>query len=112
MNNKKSVKIFVITQQFPCGPQSSCCGPVGQTVEEIQSLKSTIEKETGCQVAVINLTDGDDVSAYPQIERILNSYGTGALPIIMLYDEVVSLGNPTPEEAVLAVRDKLNQSGK
>lgn len=110
--NSHSVVIFMMPRQFPCGPQSSCCGPVGQTEEEIQSLKSTIEKEIGCQVAVLNVTNGSDVTDYPQIVRILDSFGTGALPIIALDGEVVSLGNPTPEQAVLAVRDKINQTGK
>jgi hypothetical protein len=104
MSNNRSVRIFMMPQQ------SSCCGPpVGQTEEETQSLKSTIEKETGCQVAVSNLFNGGDLTDYPQIVRILNSFGTGALPIIALDGEVVSLGNPTPEQAVLAIKEKINQ---
>jgi len=110
MNNNRSVIIFMMPQQFPCGPGSSCCGPVGQTKEEIQSLKGAIEKETGCQVAVLNVANGDDVRDYPQIVRTLDSFGTGALPIIALDGEIVSLGNPTTEQAVLAVRDKINQA--
>jgi len=112
MNNNRSVRIFMMPQQFPCGPQSSCCGSVGQTEEEIQSLKSTIEKETGCQVAVLNVANGGNVTDDPQIVRILDSFGAGALPIIALDSEIVSMGNPTPEQAVLAVRDKINQTGK
>jgi len=105
MNNNRSVRIFMMPQQ------SSCCGPaVGQTEEEIQSLKSTIEKETGCQVAVSNLFNGGDLTDYPQIVRILNSFGTGALPIIVLDGEVVSMGNLTPEQAVIAIKEKINQT--
>jgi len=105
MNNNKSVRIFTMPQQ------PSCCGPaIGQTEEEIQSLKSTIEKETSCQVAVSNLFNaGGDLTDYPQIVKILNSFGTGALPIIALDGEVVSMGNPTPEQAVLAIKEKINQ---
>jgi len=105
MNNNRSVRIFTIPQQ------SSCCGPpVGQTEAETQSLKSTIEKGTGCQVAVSNLFNpGGDLTDYPQIVQILNSFGTGALPIIALDGEVVSMGNPTPEQAVLAIKGKINQ---
>lgn len=112
MSNTKTVRIFMMFQQFPCGPQSSCCGPVGQTEEEIQSLKGAIEKETGYQVAVLNVANDGEITDYPQIVRILDSFGTGALPIITLDGEVVSLGNPTPEQAVLALRDKINQSEK
>jgi len=105
MNNNKSVRIFTIPQQ------PSCCGPaVGQTEEETQSLKSMIEKETSCQVAVSNLFNGGDLTDYPQIVRILNSFGTGALPIIVLDGEVVSMGNLTPEQAVIAIKEKINQT--
>jgi hypothetical protein len=105
MNNNRSVRIFTIPQQ------PSCCGPaVGQTEEETQSLKSMIEKETSCQVAVSNLFNGGDLTDYPQIVRILNSFGTGALPIIVLDGEVVSMGNPTPEQAVMAIKGKINQT--
>jgi hypothetical protein len=44
MNEKnKVIKIFTMKQEFPCGPQSTCCGPVGQTEEEISELKNAIE---------------------------------------------------------------------
>jgi len=107
--NNKRVRIFMMPQQFPCGPQSSCCGPIGQSEEEIQSLKSTIEKETGCQVEALNVTNGNEMSNHPQIVRFVNSFGPMALPIIALDGEVVSLGNPTPEQAVSAIREKMNQ---
>ena len=29
-NNSKVIKIFTTKQESPCGPQSSCCGPVDQ----------------------------------------------------------------------------------
>jgi hypothetical protein len=69
-----------------------------------------IEKETSCQVAVSNLFNGGDLTDYPQIVRILNSFGTGALPIIVLDGEVVCMGNPTPEQAVMAIKGKINQT--
>lgn len=109
MNDNKSVRVFMMPQQFPCGPQSSCCGPIGQTEEEIQSLKSTIEKETGWLVEVVNVTNAHDMKNYPQIVRLLQSFGAMALPILALDGEVVSLGNPTPEQAVSAIKEKTNQ---
>lgn len=116
MNNNKNVRIFMMPQQFPCGPQSSCCGPIGQTEEEIQTLRRTIEKETGCLVEVLNVTNRSDMSKHPQIVqqivRLLNAFGAMALPIIALDGEVVSMGNSTPEQAALAIREKMNQAGK
>ncbi|MFQ6121788.1 MAG: hypothetical protein ACE5LA_01840 [Dehalococcoidales bacterium] len=105
----KTVRIFMMPLTFPCGPQSSCCGPIGQTEEEIQSLKSTIEKETACQVEVLNVTNGNDMRNHLQIVRFVHSFGAMALPIIALDGEVVSLGFPTPEQAISAIKEKMNQ---
>ncbi len=35
-------------------------------------------------------------------------FGALALPIIALNDEVVCMGNPTPEQAVSAIREKMD----
>lgn len=108
-DNSSTVKIFVIPVTFPCGPQSTCCGPIGQSEEEIQSLEETIEKETSCRVKVLNVMNDVHVGDYPQIDQLLRSFGPIALPIIMLDDSVVSLGIPAPDEAVSAIREKMNQ---
>lgn len=109
-NNSKVVNIFTIPIQFPCGPQSSCCGPIGQSEEKIQSLKSSIEKELGCRVGVINVMNGSEMRNYLPIARLVQSFGPVALPIVTLDGEVISMGNPTPEEAVLSIREKIKQA--
>ena len=35
MTIQKKVKIFTVEQQFPCGQNASCCGPTGQSEQEI-----------------------------------------------------------------------------
>jgi len=107
--NNKTVRIFMLPQQFSCGPQSSCCGPIGQSEGEIENLRNTIEKEIDCQAEVIDVTSGRDMKDHLSIVRLVRSFGPAALPIITLDDEVVSMGNPTPEEAVLAIREKIDQ---
>jgi len=106
MDGKKILKIFMRPQEFPCGEQSSCCGPIGQSKEDIQCLKSSIEKELGYEVEVLNVKNADDVKDYPRVVQLLHSLGPNALPILMLEDEVVSVGNPTPEKAIAAIREK------
>lgn len=106
----KIVRIFMMPLQFPCGPQSSCCGPIGQTDEEIKTLKDAIEKNIGCNVEVLNLTNGSDMRKHLEILRLLRSFGPMASPIITLNGEVVSMGNPKPEEAVLAIKEKMVQT--
>lgn len=102
-----TIRIFTMPQEFPCGPQSSCCGPVGQSEEEIQSLKEALERQLSCPVEVINVRDGKQMRNYLHIVRLLHAFGPGATPIVTLDDEVISLGTPTPEQAVAAIREKL-----
>ena len=107
--NQKNLQIFMMPQQFPCGHQSSCCGPIGQSEEEVQKLKSALEREFECQVEVIDVTKGTDMKNHLPVVRLFRSFGPAALPIIALDGEVVSMGVPTPEQAVLAVKEKMNQ---
>ena len=109
ITKNKLVKIFMYPQQFPCGPQSTCCGPVGQTKEEIQLVENAIKKEFNCQIEIINVTDIDEMKNHVEVNRLLGSFGPSALPIITLGDEVVSMGNPLPEEAVSAIKGKPSQ---
>ena len=106
--NNKTVRIFMLPQQFPCGPQSSCCVPIGQTEEEIQNLKTIIGRELDCRVEVLNVMKGKDMKNHLQILRLVRSFGPMALPIITLDDDIVSLGNPMPEQAVSVIREKMN----
>ena len=106
-DTQKIIKIFTLPQQFPCGPAAACCGPIGQTEEEIKSLTSAIESELNLKTEVIEVVDGEEMQRYPAVIRLLRSLGTMALPVITLDDEVVSIGSPKPEEAVLAIKEKL-----
>jgi len=108
--NNKIVRIFRMPQDFPCGPEASCCGPVGQSDEEIQKIGSAIEKEIGCDTAVHNVTDEASMRDHSQVAQLARTFGQMALPIITLDEEVVSMGNLKPEQAVSAIREKINQS--
>ncbi len=95
----------MMPHEFPCGEQSSCCGPTGQSEKDIQALKAGIEKELGYQVEVLNVKNDDDMRNHPRIVQLLHSFGPAALPIIALEDEVVSMGNLTPEKIIAAIRE-------
>lgn len=109
MNTDKNLKIFMLPQEFPCGEQSSCCGPIGQSEEQIRSLKSSIEKELGCEAEVLNVKNGDDMKNHPQVMQLVHSMGPTALPILTLEDEVVSMGNATAEKALVAIKEKIKK---
>jgi hypothetical protein len=102
------IKIFTMAQEFPCGADSSCCGPIGQTDEEVKTLKQGLEKALGVPVQTFNVKNGADMKAHRKILALLRSFGWGVLPIIAVGEEVVSMGAPTVEQAVEAVQQKLN----
>ena len=91
-NNSKVIKIFTMKQEFPCGPQASCCGPVGQREEEVLSLKNDIEKNLDIAVEIFDIKKTKNLEQHPQIFELIKSFGLGAIPIISVGDEVVCVG--------------------
>lgn len=104
--SKKTVKIYMMPVEYPCGPQSSCCGPMGQSEEVIQELKGAIEEEFNLSVEVINVRQKIEMSA-THVMKLLNTFGARALPIIALDGDIVSAGNPFPEDALKAISQNL-----
>jgi len=105
-NNNKVVKIFTVPLQFPCGPQASCCGPIGQSEEDVKKLSDAI-RELGVTVEVHNIMEDGFAKRFSSVANLLGSFGPGIVPILAIGDEVISMGTPTPEEAVQAVKEKL-----
>ncbi|MCM8820514.1 MAG: arsenic metallochaperone ArsD family protein [Candidatus Omnitrophica bacterium] len=106
MTEKKTVKIFTMEQQFPCGPNSSCCGPIGQSEEEISALKSNIEN-LGFEVEVYNVQKAKVVQENPQIFKLLHTFGPMAVPIITIGDEIASIGQAEIDEIVTTIKTKI-----
>ena len=106
LNSGSNVGLFVLPQEFPCGEGSACCGPVGQTPEEITALRAALEA-AGVQVELHNTKDNDVVRKHPAVSRILHSVGPQATPICTVGEEVVSASSTCVEDVVSAVREKL-----
>ena len=104
--NGESVGLFVLLQEFPCGEESTCCGPVGQTAEEIAALQGALES-LDLRVEVYNAKDNEVVRQHPAVSRILHSVGPQATPICTVGEEVVSAGSKCIESVVHAVKEKL-----
>ena len=105
-NNKKVAKIFTLEQHFPCGPKSSCCGPVGQSEQEVAALKSAIE-ELGLEVEVYDLQKMKNLQDNPQIFKLFRTFGPKAIPVITVGDEVASMGQSEINEIISALKSKL-----
>ena len=104
--NNKAVKIFTLEQQFPCGPQSSCCGPIGQSEQEVISLKSAIE-ELGLRVEVYDVQRMKNLKDHPQVFKLFRTFGPQAIPVITVADEVACMGQSQTGEIISAIKGKL-----
>lgn len=104
-NGKKVAKIFTMEQQFPCGPNSSCCGPIGQSQEEVSLLKSAIER-LGLEVEIYDIKNLKSLQENPQVFKLFQTFGPQVIPVISLDNEVVSMGKSEISEVISAVRSK------
>jgi len=106
MSDQKTVKIFTMEQQFPCGPQSSYCGPIGQSEEEITSLKNGIEK-LGIDVEIYDIRKMKNLQENPQVFKLFRTFGPQAIPVITVGDEVACMGRSETDEIISAIKSKL-----
>lgn len=107
-NNKKLIKIFTLQQEFPCGPGAGCCGPIGQSEEEVLSLKRNIEKNLDVTVEIVDIEKTKNFGQHPQILEMLQSFGLGSIPIITVGDEIACAGQSYDiNEIVFEIKRKL-----
>lgn len=102
----KKIKIFTMKQQLPCGPNSSCCRPIGQSEEEVTALKNEIEK-LGTDVEIYDVQKVKDLQEYPQVFKLLRTFGPQAIPVISVDNEVASIGMDSIDEVISAIKSKL-----
>ena len=108
MTERASVSCYYMPLTFPCGPESACCGPVGQTEAEVGSYARQL-REALPGVAV-DLVDASRPLQFPRdraILRLLRAFGCDACPIFAVNGEVVSMGPPAVEELVHLIGAKL-----
>jgi len=104
--NNKVVKIFTLEQQFPCGPQSSCCGPIGQSEEEVTALKNAIEK-IGLEVEVYDVQRLKNLQEHPHVFKLFRTFGPQVIPVITVDNEIACMGPAETSEVVSAIKSKL-----
>lgn len=106
MSEQRKVRIFTAPLQFPCGPGSTCCGPIGQSEDDVKKFSDAIIN-LNVAVEVYNIMEDGFAGRFPIVANLLGSFGPGIVPILAIGDEVISMGTPTPEEAVQAVKERL-----
>ncbi len=102
------VRLYYQPLSFPCGPNSACCGPVGQSAEELQQYRQAIEAAlplatVECIDASQRLNLGRDLP----VIKLLNTFGAAACPIFTVNGEVISMGPPVLEELIPMIKEKL-----
>jgi len=105
-NGAYAIKIFTLKRQ-PGPGDYTCCGPVGQTSEQIQDLQSAIETATGVQVEVYNVGRFGAEPPPRLVVDLMSTSGVKALPIVIMNDEVVSTGKVNPEPVIASIKAKL-----
>ena len=112
-NHVPTVLLYYVPQTFPCGQNSTCCGPIGQSDDELREYQSAIERNLpDVRVERVNVSKeaggklkmGRDMA----VIKLLNSFGYQACPIFALDGEVVSMGPPAMDELVALLREKLS----
>lgn len=108
--NFTAVQIFTMPQEMPCGPASTCCGPVGQTEQEITKIRREIEAGLpGIQVEVVNIRQKKlRLREDGPVLKVLGMFGAAALPVLAVNGEVVSIGPTEPDQLVALLRAKLS----
>lgn len=108
MSDQMTVRLYYVPQTFPCGPQSSCCGPVGQTEAEIAEYTARL-REALPEVAVeaIDASRPLKLGRDGPVIRLLNTFGQAACPIFTVNGDVVSMGPPALSELVDLIRARL-----
>lgn len=96
-----AIRIYYLPEIFPCGAGSSCCGPVGQSDEEIQSYVAELRAALGqVEVQTIDVTEPLDPSRDMAALKLLDSFGAMVLPIFAVDGEVLSMGPPSMSEVI------------
>ena len=109
MSESNEILLYFLPQSFPCGPQSACCGPVGQSDEEVAAYRSALEGALpGTTVATVNVSEPLDGSRDAPALKLLHTFGGAACPIFAVAGEVVAMGaGVPPDEIVRTVRARL-----
>lgn len=102
---KKIAKIFTLEQQFPCGLESSCCGPIGQSEQEVMSLKNAIEK-IGLEVKIYDVQKIKNLQENPQVYKLFRTFGPQAIPVITVDNEVACMGRSDISDTISAIKSK------
>jgi hypothetical protein len=102
------IRIYFAPLSYPCGPESACCGPVGQSQAEIETLAADLGAAfPQAAIATVDTSAKLNLGRDLAVMKLLNSFGPSACPIVTVNGTVVSLGSPHLAELIPLVRERL-----
>lgn len=108
--DKHIIRVYFMPQSFPCGPQSSCCGPVGQSEKDLQNCVNRLQEALPeAPVECIDISQPLNMARDLAVIKLLKSYGPRACPVIVLDTEVLSVGFPPGPELLALLKTKLGK---
>ncbi|NIM52205.1 MAG: hypothetical protein GTN78_20890 [Gemmatimonadales bacterium] len=106
-----AIRVYFVPQTFPCGPDSSCCGPVGQTEEELQALAGNLAAAfPDTEIEVVDAGGTLQMGRDLPVIKMLNTFGAAACPIVTLNGDLVSMGPPNLSELIKLLKTRLHSS--
>ncbi|NWG13456.1 MAG: hypothetical protein HXY20_07990 [Acidobacteria bacterium] len=106
------IRLYYMPQSFPCGPGSSCCGPVGQSEEELREYVVQLESSLpGVKIQPIDMSQKLNLGRDLPAIKLLNTFGAAACPIFVLGGDVVSMGPPSIPELAHLLQERLAGAG-
>lgn len=104
---RRRVSVVYYPQFFPCGPSSACCGPVGQSQEEVNRYVQRLQQELpDAEVRLVDATQPDELASEPAAARLLNSFGAAGCPLFVVNGQVVAMGPPQMDELVAMLKEQ------
>ena len=107
--------LYYTPQMFPCGSGSSCCGPVGQSEEEVQGYMTLLAGAfPGLDIRVQNIRNRKELLPERDgaVMSLFGTYGWGVSPVISINGDIVSMGPPMDTDHFLRLVEKAFGEGK
>jgi len=102
------ILLYYAPLSFPCGAQSTCCGPVGQTEDELRGYVAELSRSfPDVPVTLIDTSQKLRLPRDGAALKLISSFGRSVCPIFAVNGDVISMGPPAMPELLALLRDKL-----
>lgn len=107
------IRVYFTPLSSPCGEGATCCGPVGMSVEEAETLRAAVaEAAPGAAVELVDASKKLHFHRDGAVLRMVNTLGLAVYPVITVDGEIVSMGPPVVDELGPLVRTQLGGFGR